>query len=394
VNGTEGRPKIVIIGAGATGRGQVGRLAAQAGFAVTFIERKRDLTALLRLSRKYVVGLAGEPLREIPVEDFEMAASQDIMACARAIADADMVATAVLPTNLESAATILAAGLARRQAEGNTAPLNVIACENMERSSTTLRCLTKKFAANLDWAWIDAHVGFPDAMVACLVPQPADPLFLLSEPSQEWSVDGRAVKGPLPELEGLTLSDDQEAALERKFFIKNTGHLAVGVAGYLRGHRVMHEAVADPEVLGLAEAVTKESAAAVVGRHHLDSRRTEEYRSGFLEALRSPLLPDDVTRVIREIRRKLSREESLVGPALLALEQGREPRALVEAIALAFAVANPRDPQSGEVQALVDAKGIAGAVRAVCGLPQGHPLAKLVSAAFGRLQAGSPFSRA
>lgn len=382
-----GQPKIVIIGAGATGRGQIGRLAYQAGFAVTFIERKRDLTVLLKSAGKYIVGLAGEPVREIAVNDFKIVPSQEIKNCARAIAEADIVATAVLPTNLESAAPTLAAGFAQRQAEGNAVPLNVIACENMERSSSTLRGHIRAFAPNLDWKWVDEHVGFPDSMVACLIPQPADPLFLLSEPVQEWSVDGQAVKRPMPELEGMTLAANQGAALERKFYIKNTGHFAMGIAGYLRGHRLMHEAAGDPEVFALAEAVTKESAAAVVGRHGLDSRQTEEYREGFLEALRSPLLPDEVTRVIRELKRKLSREERLVGPAVLSLEQGREPRALAETIARAFTLANPRDPQSGEVQALLDSKGIAGAVTAVCGVPLGHPLTNLVSAAFARIQA-------
>jgi mannitol-1-phosphate 5-dehydrogenase len=390
----EGRElQIVIIGAGATGRGQIGRLAHLAGFAVTFIERKRDLTVLLRSARKYIVGLAGESVREIPVENFEIIPAQDIKGCARSIAGADIVATAVLPTNLESAAPILAAGFAQRQAEGNIVPLNVIACENMERSSTALRSCVRKFAPNLDWQWIDEHVGFPDSMVACLVPQPADPLFLLSEPVQEWSVDARAVKRPMPELDGMTLADDQGAALERKFYIKNTGHFAMGIAGYLRGYRLMHEAAGDAEVFALAEAVTRESAAAVACRHGFDSRQTEEYRAGFLEALRSPLLPDEVTRVIRELKRKLSREERLVGPALLALEQGREPQALAEAIARAFTLANPRDPQSGEVQALVDSEGIARAVTHVCGLPPGHRLANLVGTAFDRLQAGSPLIR-
>jgi mannitol-1-phosphate 5-dehydrogenase len=388
MNKESGQPKIVIIGAGATGRGQIGRLAFLAGFAVTFIERRRDLTVLLRSARKYVVGLAGEPIKEIAVSDFDIIPAQEIKSCARAIAAADIAATAVLPTNLESAAPTLAAGLAQRQAEGNTAPLNVIACENMERSSSTLHGLIKAFAPSLDWKWIDEHVGFPDAMVACLVPQPADPLFLLSEPVQEWSVDARAVKPPLPELAGMTLAANQSAALERKFYIKNTGHFAMGIAGYLRGHRLMHEAAGDPEVFALADAVTRESAAAVVGRHGFDSRQTEDYRAGFLEALRSPLLPDEVTRVIRELKRKLSREERLVGPAVLTFEQGREPRALAEAIARAFTLANPRDPQSGDVQAILDSQGIAGAVSAVCGVPPGHPLTGLVSAAFAKIQAG------
>jgi mannitol-1-phosphate 5-dehydrogenase len=379
-------PRIVIIGAGATGRGQIGRLAWLAGFEVTFIDRETDLVELLKSTRQYIVGLAGEKIREISISDFETLHAREIKKCALAIAEADIVATAVLPSNLKSTAPTLASGFAQRQADNVSKPLNVIACENMERSSSTLRRDIINYAPNLEWEWVDEHVGFPDSMVACLVPQPADPLFLLCEPVQEWSVDARAVKNPMPTLEGMTLSINQEAALERKFYIKNTGHFTIGIAGFLKGCYLMHEAARDPGVFALAEAVTRESTAAVVEKHGFDARETELYRSSFLEALRSPFLPDEVTRAIRDLKRKLSRGERLVGPALLALEQGREPKALAEAIARAFTVANPRDPQSAEVQALLDSQGINGAVKAICGIPPEHKLAELVHAAYARAQ--------
>ena len=104
-------------------------------------------------------------------------------------------------------------------------PLNVIACENMERSSSTLKRYLKEGAPDLDWAWLEQHVGFPDAMVARAVPVPKDnPLYLMAEVTQEWSVDLKGLVEPMPRLEGMTLSENQAAALERKLYIKNTGH--------------------------------------------------------------------------------------------------------------------------------------------------------------------------
>ena len=42
-----GSGRIVIIGAGATGRGQLGQVAYSAGWGVTYIERERALVDVL-----------------------------------------------------------------------------------------------------------------------------------------------------------------------------------------------------------------------------------------------------------------------------------------------------------------------------------------------------------
>jgi mannitol-1-phosphate 5-dehydrogenase len=374
------KPRIVIIGAGATGRGQIGRLAHQAGFVITFIERRKDLVEILRSAGKYTVGLAGQTIQEVEVAGFEVVHSDELVKGMASVAQADIVVTAVLPTNLESVAPLLAKGLGLRRQQNTDRPLNVIACENMERSSSTLRGMVLRHTPKFDWGWVDAQVGFPDAMVACLVPWPTDPLHLLAEAVQEWSVDARGVKPPIPALPGMTLNDNQEAALERKLFIKNTGHFAIGILGHLKGYRLMHEAAQDPEVFALADGATRESAAAVAVKHGFDQNATEEYRRTFLEQLRSPHLPDEIGRVIRELGRKLAREERLVGPALLCLEQGREPRALAQVVARAFQVKNPEDPQTLGMRADLAAFGLARTVAAVCGIPDGHPLSKLILA--------------
>jgi mannitol-1-phosphate 5-dehydrogenase len=377
-----GRPRIVIIGAGATGRGHIGQIAHDAGWAITFIDRNKDLVECLRTANRYSVRLAGEKIREIEIAGFTVLHVDDREACADAIARADVVATAVLPTNLESTIPTLAAGLALRSKKAVAEPLNVIACENMEHSSSTLRSYLRQGAPDLDWDFVDGHTGFPDSMVARAVPVPKDPLLLLAESNQEWTVDATAILEPMPRIEGMTLSTDQNAALERKLYIKNTGHFAIGILGYLKGYELMDEAARDPDIFRRVDAATRESAAAVVSRHGLSSEATEEYRSSFLEQMKSPFLPDDVTRVIREPIRKLAREERLVGPAMLAWEQGRSPKALAYVIAATFRAANPEDLQSRELESRLASDGLESVGKQVCGIPEGHDLIELISRAY------------
>lgn len=373
------KPRIVIIGAGATGRGQIGQVVHHAGFAITFIEKRLDLVEILRRAGMYTVGLAGETVREIVIDGFDVLHKDDRTACAEAIAVADIVATAVLPTNLESTTQNLADGIDLRKTRGVQKPLNVIACENMERSSSTLRDYLRSSPAHtsspgLDWNWIDSHVAFPDSMVARAVPVPTDPLFLLAEADQEWTVDASAVKQPMPLLEGLTLSPNQTAALERKLYIKNTGHFAIGLAGLRKGYQLMDQATRDEEIFALVDAATRESAAAVAAKHNFYPEQTEQYRSGFLRQMRSPFLPDEIVRVTREPMRKLGREERLVGPAMLCCEQNRPPKAIAHIIALAILVAD------AECDPTLDG---------VCGIPRDHVLAGLVRRAYDEIAGGA-----
>jgi mannitol-1-phosphate 5-dehydrogenase len=366
--------KIVIIGAGATGRGQLGQVAYSAGWVVTYIERDQGLVDVLKRSGRFRVGLAGERVVDLEVSNFQVFHTSDEGA-RQAIAGADILATAVLPTNLQSTVPVIASGLRLRRARGVTKPLNVISCENMERSSSTLKQYLKAGAPDLDWVWLEQHVGFPDSMVARAVPVPKDdPLYLMAEATQEWSVDMKGLVEPMPRMEGMTLSENQAAALERKLYIKNTGHFAIGVMGFRKGYALMDQAARDPEVFELVDRATRESAWAVATKHRFDRDWLEHYRATFLEAMKSPFLPDGVSRVIREPMRKLTREERLVGPAMLACELGGKYQALAKMIALALTLDNQADAQCRELRARLAGEGSKKTIAAVCGVPEGHPL--------------------
>src|SRR5512136_1144045 len=126
-----GNGRIVIIGAGTTGRGQIGQIAYSAGWAVTYLERERKLVDILKRAGRFRVGLAGEKVIDLEVSNFQVFHTSDKRG-RQAIADSDILATAVRPTNLEATVPAIAEGLKLRQSLSVAKPLNVIACENME----------------------------------------------------------------------------------------------------------------------------------------------------------------------------------------------------------------------------------------------------------------------
>src|SRR5690606_17257769 len=144
--------------------------------------------------------------------------------------------TPVGPTVLTLIASTLAQGLQRRFERGNTAPLNIIACENQVRGSTFLKGEVLKHLDARYLAELEQSVGFVDSAVDRMVPPSADqrdPLAVTVETFSEWIVDRTQFKGPPPAIAGMELTDNLMAFVERKLFTLNTGHIITAYLGAL-----------------------------------------------------------------------------------------------------------------------------------------------------------------
>ena len=80
--------KIVVFGAGATGRGHVGLLAWQAGFEMVFVDKKPDLVDALKRRGQYTVRLYGERCQEIDVSGYRVYDAVERAAIAEEIREA------------------------------------------------------------------------------------------------------------------------------------------------------------------------------------------------------------------------------------------------------------------------------------------------------------------
>ena len=103
--------KIVVFGAGASGRGHVGLLAWQAGFEIVFVDKKAALVDALRRQGRYTVTLYGEQCQEIVASGYRVYHSLERAAIAEEIRDARLVLTAVFDQNLPDVAETIALGI-------------------------------------------------------------------------------------------------------------------------------------------------------------------------------------------------------------------------------------------------------------------------------------------
>ena len=343
--------KIVVFGAGATGRGHVGLLVWQAGFETVFVDKKSELVAALAKAGTYSVRLPGASTREIAVTGFRVYHSEQRTAVAEEVAGAALVLTAVFDQNLPDVARTLAQACELCAARGRSQPLNCLACENMVDSSSALGRHVRLLLAGDALAWCERHVGFPDCMISRVVPRPEpDPLIIVAEDYNEWTARREAFLGEKPAaLTALELVDNQAARLERKLFLHNGGHAVCGYVGFHRGHRFIHEAVADPVVAEHVLGAMDEIGRVVEAKWGFSQASIEQYQQDFCRRGAVAELRDEILRVARDPLRKLAPRERLLGPAALAVTYGLPRRWISRGIVAALQYRHAGDPQSIEL---------------------------------------------
>lgn len=371
--------KALHYGAGNIGRGFIGALLYQAGYATTFVDVNSEIVDLINEKKEYRVVLADKTKDELIVRNVSainsMEKPEELKA---AIVEADIITTAVGPSILPIIAKSLVNGL-RKRVEINKAPLNIIACENLIGGSSLLKQHVYEGLAPEEVMLFDELFAFPDAAVDRIVPNQtnADKLMVTVEPYYEWVVDESALVGETPAIEGVTFVPDLTPYIERKLFTVNTGHATVAYLGNQKGYKTIDESLTDEKVREIAESALKETGMVLVGKYGFDKKEHEAYIAKILSRFENTFITDDVTRVGRAPLRKLGGNDRLIGPAKQYLELfGHPPTNLIKAIAAAITYDIPEDEEAQTIQQLIRQKGLQQAITEITGLEMGNPIAE------------------
>ncbi len=346
--------KALHFGAGNIGRGFIGKLLADSGVQVIFADVNDTVIDLLKSQGSYNVKIVGDSVNTVEtVSNVSAVNSKDENALIALFNEVDLVTTAVGPNVLKIISATIAKGLTARFAAGNNKPLNVIACENMVRGTTFLK---EQVFAHLSPEWqtkTEQYVGFVDSAVDRIVPpvqtDEKDPLLVTVEEFSEWIVDQTQFKGDIPKINGMELTDNLMAFVERKLFTLNTGHAVTAYYGKAKGYKWVKESIEDENVKAFVKAVMQESGAVLIKRYGFDPQAHAAYIEKILKRFANPYLADDVDRVGREPLRKLSYNDRLIKPLRGTLEYGLPNDNLIRAVAVALSYRNAKDPQALEL---------------------------------------------
>lgn len=148
----------------------------------------------------------------------------------------------------------------------------------------------------------------------------------------------------------LFVKDDLLPFEEAKLYGHNAIHFWLGIHGMGLGRKVMSELAGETELLRKArQAFVDESGRALCRKYEgVDALFTPDgfagYADDLLVRMTNPFLADAIDRVIRDLPRKLSWNDRVIGAMRMVLEQGVEPELLAEGAAMAARAAYGDDP--------------------------------------------------
>lgn len=380
--------KAVHFGAGNIGRGFIGEVLSQNGFEIIFVDINSTIIDALKARKNYVVEIADENHQHIAVGNVDGLNNQtEPTEVVAAIADADLVTTAIGPNILSFIAELIAEGIKARQEAGNKTPLDVIACENMIGGSEFLFEKVRAFLNDEEQAYVSEYIGFPNAAVDRIVPIQSheDPLFVSVEPFNEWVIDDSTRKAKQINIKGVEYVPDLLPYIERKLFSVNTGHATVAYNGAFYGFKTIDEAIKDERVLTAVKAVLGETGALVINKWGFDSAKHQAYINKIISRFQNPYISDDITRVARTPIRKLGFDERFIRPIRELKSRGLDYSALLETAAKVFLYRDEKDAQAVELAGKLANQDLKLVIKEVTGL-EDEPLIQEIQTTVEKLK--------
>ena len=258
----------------------------------------------------------------------------------------DILHDAARPDDPACVFGILLAALDRRRGRG-VAPFTVLSCDNVPHNGDATRRTTLGLAAKVsaDLAdWVARHVSFPNSMVDCITPVTSrrerdlvanrfgidDAAPVVCEPFRQWVIEDRFPQGrPALERTGVEFVDDVTPFETLKVRVLNAGHAAIAYPAALMGHRTVHDAMDDRDIVCWLDALMRREILPVLDT--TSGVDADEYLMTTIRRFRNPALGDTIRRLCQD---GSDRQPKFVLPSLReALRKG----APVDGLALELA---------------------------------------------------------
>ncbi len=380
----------VMYGGGNIGRGFIGALLSQSGYRVTFIDVAEPVVKHLQEKGCYPVRyVSSQGHEDVLIENVTAVNGNDTQAAAQAIADCDIMATAVGARILKFIVPNIVAGLRLRWAKTD-APLNIIVCENLMDANLVVERMIKEQLTEEEKAQFDKTVGLVEASIGRMVPvqteemKDGEPMRVCVERYGFLPTDKAAFKGEIPNIKNMVPFAPFDFYIKRKLYIHNMGHATCAYLGDLLGLEFIYQSIDVADVRVLVQNAMLESAMALSKKYGVALEDIVMHITDLLSRFTNAALRDTCGRVGGDPGRKLSPDDRLIGSATLALAQGITPAYI--AVGAAAGLHRYINEAEGMQQGEAAAKQV---LKEVSGLDADSVLAKMILAMYEKILAGA-----
>ncbi|MCC8140774.1 MAG: mannitol dehydrogenase [Lachnospiraceae bacterium] len=320
--------KAVMYGGGNIGRGFIGMLLSQSGYDVTFVDVVDAVVNRLNEEHCYPVRIiSSEGHEDVQVEHVSAVNGNDQAATAKAIAECDIMATAVGVNILKFIISNLVAGIRLRREQGG-GPLNILICENLMDANKVLEGMLKAELTEEEIGWFDENIGLVEVSIGRMVPvqtdamKDGDPLRVCVESYGFLPADKAAFKGGVPEIKNMVPFDPFDFYIKRKLYVHNMSHATCAYLGLYTGKDYIYQSIDDADTELIVSNAMTESTMALSAKYGVPLEDLVKHTQDLLRRFTNSALMDTCKRVGGDPKRKLSPADRLIGSSRTCMEKG------------------------------------------------------------------------
>ena len=340
--------KIVVIGAGQTGRGFIGRLLAEADQQIMFVDSNLQLIEALRAAGEYTVRFYGNKKPPVTVKDYIVCGWDDAD-----FLGVELIFVSVAGQNLPAVGKMLHAKLS---------PLKnyvVIACENSKNPAGVLQS-----AIGL------SCVSTSEATVFCTTINDG-PCDIWSQDYPYLQFDTDRLNGYDPSISGILPYHNFGDLLMRKLYTYNATSCIIAYLGWAKAYTNYASAANDAQISELTDRYLSEINRAMCQEYGYDCQEQRSFAEQAKEKFCCREIVDTVERNARQPQRKLAADERIIGPMKLIDKHGGDVAILAMTVAAALCYESSSDPEWTKYKAGRTPETI---LSDLCGLPAEHYL--------------------
>ena len=335
---------ILIFGAGKIGRSFIGQLFGLSGYEVAFVDVDTELVNELNRRKGYPVIIKDEKEQRLWIPNVRAVSGLYRQPVLAEITKASIMAVSVGKNALEKVLPVIAEGLKARYDENSDQPIDIIIAENMRSAANFVRNKLKALLPR-DYPF-DKLVGLVETSIGKMVPMMTeadlkeDSLQVFAESYNDLILDKNGFKGPVPEVAGLCPKENIKAWVDRKAFIHNLGHATSAYAGnfYQPGIIYIYEALSDEKIFDIVQRTMLQSAQILVQLYpdEFTIAELEKHAFELLSRFQNKALKDTISRVGRDLPRKLGVNDRFAGIMRLARQKSLPYHLIPKAMAYGF----------------------------------------------------------
>lgn len=386
---------LVQIGAGNIGRGFIGPLFSEAGYAITFADIDERMVCEIQRQKKYTVELVSETSRRrITVNNIDAINARDIQKVAQALSVCNLASLSVGVHAVINTVPLLIAGFREREKAADAKPLNILVCENSATVSDELYEKVREEIGERDYAAFCRLVAFVPASIGRMVPQRetrlhGDLLSVVTEEYGELPVDKDAWLGEFPAVRGMVAYSPFRFIIHRKLYIHNMAHAMTAYLGRIVGDEFIHQSIRRPEIKRLVRHAMEESARALSAAYGESAETIMDHAEDLLRRFENRELKDTIVRVGRDVQRKLSPEDRFVGAVRLCDKHRVDAGYIRAGLAAGIHYALNEKTEDDQIRLLYKAGGLNEVLRTVCDLEDNGDVSRI----FAILESDSSLNR-